>query len=468
MPVEGGSYGGRGAEPGEMADVFDGLGGRLQELACAIDSGIGEPSHRRHSGLLTKPPRERPPRHVGAPGEGVKVMWKREVFEHPVAQWVELVATRLGPQLFDEPVMVERDAAPPAGRTPIVKCAATLALALWLLLSAACTGAAQPGTEPSVAPAGPSTTPPSNASARPTTPQPRRPRPQVALVTAELRNELVVVSLPGGRVVRRIPVARDPKTVSAAPGGPVAVVSPGSGTVTMFGASLRRLAVFRDFGSPQLATFTPDGEYLLVTDAAAGTLTSIELAGLRVVGRVAVGTGAHHLAVSTNDRRAWVALGESANTIVVVDVADPRHMRVLRRLHPAAEVHDIAFDPDGRTVWVSSASQPYVSVYGAASGRLVDTVPAGRAPQHVLFAVGHAYVTSGYGSSIEMVDPAGRTVVRRVELPYGSFNLASAGHWLVATSVLDGQVTVLRAATLRRRAGTTVASVARSVAVLSR
>ena len=236
----------------------------------------------------------------------------------------------------------------------------------------------------------------------------------------------------------------------------------------MFSAGLRRVAVFRGFRSPQLATFTPDGEYLLVTDAAAGTLTSIELARMRVVGRVAVGTGAHHLAVSPNGRRAWVALGETANTIVVVDVADPRHMRVLQRLHPAAQAHDIAFDPDGRTVWVSSASQPYISVYGAASGRLLDTVPAGRAPQHVLFAAGRAYVTSGYGASIEMVDPARRTVVRRVELPYGSFNLASAGRWLVTTSVLNGEVTVLRTTTLRRHAQTTAASVARSVAVLSR
>jgi DNA-binding beta-propeller fold protein YncE len=298
--------------------------------------------------------------------------------------------------------------------------------------------------------------------------QPHRSSTQVALVTAELRNQLVVVSLPDGRVIRRIPVAPDPKTVAAAPGGPVAVVSPGSGAVTVFSVALRRVAVFRDLRSPQLAAFTPDGQYLLVTDAAAGTLTSIELARMRVVGRVLVGTGAHHLAVSPNDRRAWVALGESANTIVVVDVADPRHLRVLRRLHPTALAHDLAFSPDGRTVWVSSASQPYVSVYGAASGRMVDTVPAGRAPQHVLFAAGHAYVTSGYGGSIEMVDPAGRTVVQRVELPYGSFNLASAGPWLVATSVLNGEVTVLRAATMRRRAQTAVASVARSVAVLSR
>jgi hypothetical protein len=109
-----------------------------------------------------------------------------------------------------------------------------------------------------------------------------------------------------------------------------------------------------------------------------------------------------------------------------------------------------------------------VTVYNAVSGRLVDTVTAGRAPQHVLFAAGRAYVTSGYGSSIEMVDPAKRRAIRRVELPYGSFNLASAGRWLVVTSVLNGDVTVLRASTLRRVDETRVASVARSVAILSR
>src|SRR6476660_9605952 len=152
------------------------------------------------------------------------------------------------PALVPTPRRLERDAARPAGRTPVVKWVATLVLAAWLLLSASCTGAAQPGAAPSAAPTGTSTTQPSSASARPTTV--KRHRTQVALVTAELRNELVVVSLPGGRVVRRLPVAPDPKTVSAAPGGPVAVVSPGSGTVTMFGAGLRRLAVFRGFRSP--------------------------------------------------------------------------------------------------------------------------------------------------------------------------------------------------------------------------
>ena len=246
-----------------------------------------------------------------------------------------------------------------------------------LLLSASCTGSAQPGTEPSTARTGTSTTSRERrvGSADDTKAAPPSHSGCAGHGRAEKRTgRRVAAGRASWFAASRSPP--DPKTVSAAPGGPVAVVSPGSGTVTVFGAGLRRLAVFRDFRSPQLATFTPDGEYLLVTDAAEGTLTSLELARMRVVGRVAVGSGAHHLAVSPNDRRAWVALGESANTIVVVGVADPRHMRVLRRLHPAAQAHDIAFDPDGRTVWVSSASQPYISVYGAASGRLIDTVPA--------------------------------------------------------------------------------------------
>jgi DNA-binding beta-propeller fold protein YncE len=342
----------------------------------------------------------------------------------------------------------------------------SVAVVALVLVGASCTGAAPTSAPRSTPP--PQTTSPSSEAPQPTPAATHRVTTQVALVTAELRNELVVVSLPGGKVLRRIPVAHDPKTVAAAPGGPVAVVSPASGTVTVFGRGLQRVAVFSHFRSPQLATFTSDGEYLLVTDAAAGTLTSIELADMRIVGRVAVGAGAHHLASSPDRRRAWVALGETAGTTVVVDITDPRHMRVVRRLHPAAAAHDIAFSPDGRTVWISSASEPYVSVYNAVSGRLVDTITAGRAPQHVLFAAGRAYVTSGYGSSIEMVDPAKRRAIRRVELPYGSFNLASAGRWLVVTSVLNGDVTVLRASTLRRVDETRVASVARSVAILSR
>jgi DNA-binding beta-propeller fold protein YncE len=291
----------------------------------------------------------------------------------------------------------------------------------------------------------------------------------VALVTAEGEHRLLAVSIPGGRVVRRVAVAADPTTVAAGPGGPALVVSPASGTVTVLAVpGLRTIAVLHGFRSPQIAAITPDGEWALVTDAAAGTVSAVELADDRIAARVYVGPGAHHLAVSPDQRTVWVALGETAHTIVVLDASHLPRLRVVARLHPAVAAHDLAFAPGGREVWVTSAAVPDVSVYSAGTRRLIATVAAGPPPQHVAFGSaggGRAYVTSGYGSSIEMVDPGSRRVLRTAALPYGSFNLGVLGGVVVTTSLLDGRVTELAAGTLRRRAVATVAPEARALAV---
>ncbi len=349
-----------------------------------------------------------------------------------------------------------------------------MAVGCWLVAAACAGSAARPpsgshharsaGERPGLPGSGPQVRP-SNGTGRH-----RRNRRPVALVTAENENQLLAVSLPGGRVIRRIHVAPDPTTVAAGPGGPVVAVSPGSGTVTLLSwPGLRPEAVFRGFRSPQMAAVTPDGEWVLVSDAAAGTVSTIELASRRIVDRVRVGTGAHHLAVSPDQRTAWVALGEAAGTIVVLDSSRPAHLRVIRRIRPPVAAHDLAFSPNGRTVWVSSAATPHVSVLDAHSGRLLGTVAAGAAPQHVAFLAWgrpRAFITSGYGSSIEMVDPLTRRVLRTAALPHGSFNLAGSGGFLVTTSLLTGQVTELDVLTLRRRMTTTVAPNARAVAVL--
>jgi DNA-binding beta-propeller fold protein YncE len=292
---------------------------------------------------------------------------------------------------------------------------------------------------------------------------------RVALVTAEGEDDVLAVSLRGGRVIGRVRLAAHPTTVAAGATGPAVAVSPQAGTVTILRPrTLRPIAVLRGFRSPQIAAVAPGGHWALVSDAAAGSVSAIDLDTGRIADRVRVGRGAHHLAISPDGAAAWVALGETARTIVTLDCSDMLRLRVTGRLRPRAAAHDLAFSPSGAAVWVTSAAEPYVTVFDAASGRPLARIPAGAPPQHVAFAgpgIPRAYIASGYGSSLEMVDPGSRRVVRRTALPYGSFNLAVAGGVVVTTSLLDGRVTELAAATLRRRMQRTVAPAARAVAI---
>lgn len=288
----------------------------------------------------------------------------------------------------------------------------------------------------------------------------------VALVTAETADEVLAVSLPGGRVLRRVHV-HDPQAIAAHASGPAVVVSP-SGAVTLLAwRTLRTLKVFRSLGSPQIAAVTPQGRWAYVTDAA-GFLAVIDLARRRIVDDVFVGAGAHHLAIGPAGNRTWVALGERATTIVVLDTSDAWAPRVLGRFHPHLAAHDLAFSPDGRTVWVGSAAAPYVSVLSASSARLLARVPAGAAPQHVVFASAgapRAIVTSGYGSSVEIVDARTRRVLRSRQVAYGSFNVAAFGNRLVVSSLLTGRVSELDDTHLADLMTAKIAPAARDVAI---
>jgi DNA-binding beta-propeller fold protein YncE len=212
---------------------------------------------------------------------------------------------------------------------------------------------------------------------------------------------------------------------------------------------------------------TPHGEWVYVTDARTDELSVIELQTRKIVARVFVGYGAHHLSVGADEQRAWVALGESATTIVTLDTSTPNRPRLTGRVR-LSTAHDLAFAPDTRTVWLTSAKASYVSVLDATTHRQMGTVPAGRAPQHIVFLpYGHpaAFITSGYGSSIEMVNTATRKVIRRSALPYGSFNLVTSGGLVVTSSLLDGYVTEFNGTTLARWMNVNVAPRARDVAI---
>ncbi len=264
----------------------------------------------------------------------------------------------------------------------------------------------------------------------------------MALVTAEGRNRVFVIDLASGRVKRRLRMAEDPEFAATGRGAAV-VVSPGSGTLTLLDPdSMRPVRVLRSFGAPHIAEISPDGRYAYVTDDARGQLAVVGLRQRRILGRIPVGRGAHHLTIRPDGRELWLALGESARTVVVVDTALPATPTVTDRFDPGFPAHDLLFTPDGRRVWITSSTTSRVAVFDAQDHRRLFSAPGGSPPQHVAFQGRRAYVTSGYGRTIELLSLGSGHRLRVVRTPYGSFNLDVGEGFVAAPSLLRGSVAI--------------------------
>lgn len=279
------------------------------------------------------------------------------------------------------------------------------------------------------------------------------PGPPQALVTDEAQNRLLIVDLPSGRVARSVPVPADPEDIAV--NGVVIVVSSQAGTVTILNRdTLKVIKAFGGFDEPHIAAVSPDGSYAYITDDARGTLTVIRLSDMHVTGTISVGLGAHHLAFSPTDRTVWIALGEKAQQITelstvvsgpstpaspVVNAGSPR---VIGHFDPGFAAHDLAFSPDGRTIWITSSAGPDVTAFSARTHKPLFRIPVGAPPQHLVFEGRYAYLTSGYSGVIEKVDAATGRVITRASSPYGSFELDAADGYVVTSSLLRGTLAI--------------------------
>ena len=273
---------------------------------------------------------------------------------------------------------------------------------------------------------------------------PRHVPPPQALVTAETENRLLVVNLLSGRVTRSVTLPADPENIAlAGNGGVVVVVSPRAGKVTVLDrVTLRPIKTFGGFDDPQIAAISPDRRHLYVTDDTRGTVTAIRLSDLAVTSTVSVGAGAHHLAFSRDQHRVWVALGQSASQVSILDTTNLDHPHLIGHFSPGFPAHDLSFTPDGRRVWISSAAGPDVTVFSTPNLRPLFRIPVGTPPQHIAFAGNYAYLTSGYGGTIEKVDVATGRVIIRTSAPYGSFELDAADGYVATSSLLRGTLAI--------------------------
>jgi hypothetical protein len=124
----------------------------------------------------------------------------------------------------------------------------------------------------------------------------------------------------------------------------------------------------------------------------------------------------------------------------VLDTSNPRRPTLVRSFSPPFLAHDIAFARDGRTVWVTSGSEPRLALYRR--GKRPRLVLAGTPPQHVTFAPGKAFVASGADGTVRRHVLDG-DVVREARVPLGSYNVTFGWSRLITPSLGEGTATLL-------------------------
>jgi DNA-binding beta-propeller fold protein YncE len=200
--------------------------------------------------------------------------------------------------------------------------------------------------------------------------------------------------------------------------------------------------VLHGFGEPRYTAGHPDGRHAYVTDAERGEVVAVDVLRGLVVGRARVGALARHVTIDPRATTLWIALGPKAREIAVVDVTERTRPRLVRRFRPPFLAHDVGWTPDGRRVWVSSGDRGELAVYDASTGRVVARPYGDWPPQHVTFAGGLAYVTSGWSGTLRVHRVDGRAL-RTTPVPVGSYNVQHSRGRVVTPSLGHGDVCVL-------------------------
>jgi hypothetical protein len=123
-------------------------------------------------------------------------------------------------------------------------------------------------------------------------------------------------------------------------------------------------------------------------------------------------------------------------------VSRPERPRLRRTFGPPWLAHDVGSTPGGRRVWITSGDRRELAIYGARSGRPLRRLRADAPPQHVTFAGGRAYVTSG-DDGLLRVHALDGSLLRTTRVPAGSYNVQQGEGVVLTPSLSQGMLCVV-------------------------
>jgi YVTN family beta-propeller protein len=206
-----------------------------------------------------------------------------------------------------------------------------------------------------------------------------------------------------------------------------------------------KVTTYIDTGvKPTRITLQPDQKYVWVTHEggmpAASGVTVIDTATLKVAAQFPTGAGRHDIVISGDSRLAFVSNREN-KTVSIIDVQkltkisdvkvgpnpvslalselskavyavsetdgtiaviDPQG-QILARIKAKPGAHLVRFAPGGRYGFVLNSNESTVSIFDAASNRMLHEVKVGKAPDQIIFTETFAFIRSLETESVNMI-----------------------------------------------------------------
>jgi DNA-binding beta-propeller fold protein YncE len=178
------------------------------------------------------------------------------------------------------------------------------------------------------------------------------------LVPVESANALVRVSLPGGQAAAPLFVGTVPHDATQDPNGTVMTADELGGTVT----AVRGDQVVKVFtNAVQPAGLAPVGDLVGLIDVRKNTLTTYDVATLRIVGEAPAGQGPTHLVADRHGR--MIATDTRGNQVLVFAPSPTGPPTQVGAIPQPGGPYGITYDPVRDRVWVASSGTNEVIGY---------------------------------------------------------------------------------------------------------
>jgi YVTN family beta-propeller protein len=218
-------------------------------------------------------------------------------------------------------------------------------------------------------------------------------------------NQVAVVDTDSWKVIQNIDVGPKPTHLSLSPDEQTLWVTgqnadAAATSVTVVDVkTLTVVASLQTGRGPHRLAFAQDGELAAVTNGAEGTVMLVDATSLRAI--KALKTGPSPLAVASSPLSGVLYVGDAGDGSI--SVIDPAKQIISARMNAKPGLTSIRFAPDGRFGFVTVPDANLVQVIDSSNASIVATIEVPKTPDQVTFTETFAYVRSAGADHITMI-----------------------------------------------------------------